>query len=906
MSKDILTGWLENSNGGYFTPKTFDTLVFMKAASDAQGKLVDLPTYFQEAIFDREIKIDLSHNNTCAFGSMEDGSWPGVTGILGTANGGTGNADGYIRTGAYPGSYIGRYATAEGQNTFAWGQSSHIEGGGGYGNAILGHEGLPEGLTKDSSNEDIIAGWRDFGFINDAGGFSLAKGTYSHVEGDGNLALGSASHAQGGDNIALGDYSTVGGYVNEANGDYSFAFGSYSRANGKRSFAFGYRAHANGENAFAIGEDNTANGKNSFAMGYDNIAHGENSFIIGKYAKTATDDNLAFAVGNGNGIGSRSNAFAIDWDGNAFVKTRLSAADITVTNGISASDIEVDNDLTIGNNITIGGTATIAKQLTVSSEGANITGDTSIDGGLTVSGLLTANALNVDTDLQVDGTANITGLLTAVSGINAQAASTFDDVVSIAGDLTAQSFVTIDQGLTVSGDANIGGTISNAIWDGQIINTAHGGTGNANGYIQTGALADSAIATRATIEGYQNIGSGQYSHVGGYRSQALGQSSLAHGDSVIAAGSPSIALGTNVIADGAWSIALGYNNRSDIYISGSGTSYTLYNKRKVPIIKTCQGRFDSSSARVDTTQTNYQTFIYQLNPGQTFIEYNALDSKMYLYSAYSSATMTFAGLVTTTSATSINLPSGYFMVASTRSGGNITVYQAAAFTPTIGSYILLSNRLKSSKITAAGTPCTVNSILSNTNLSYELGKYMQPNTTASYATAIGYANQATAQYALALGYNTQASGLRSMSANLATIASGENATSLGNYTIAAGKDSLVIGKYNVEDSEDAYAFIIGGGSSSNRSNIFTVDWDGSLSLEGNITFGDNGYIYNDTNALTINKASTTIAMNGVDTTITAGNLNLNCGALTLSPLNYGYQLPETGVEGQVFFLLLED
>ena len=129
MSKDILTGWLENSNDGYFTPKTFDTLVFVKAASDTQGKLVDLPTYFQEAIFDREIKIDLSHNNTCAFGSMEDGPWPGVTGILGTANGGTGNADGYIRTGAYPGSQIGSYATAEGYNTFAWGQGSHIEGG---------------------------------------------------------------------------------------------------------------------------------------------------------------------------------------------------------------------------------------------------------------------------------------------------------------------------------------------------------------------------------------------------------------------------------------------------------------------------------------------------------------------------------------------------------------------------------------------------------------------------------------------------------------------------------------------------------------------------------------------------------------------------------------------------------
>lgn len=308
MSSSILTNWLENSTGRYFAPKTFDTLVFMQSASQTQGKLVDLPTYFQEAVFNREIKIDLSHNNTCAFGSMEEGSWPGVTGILGTANGGTGNADGYIRTGAYPGSYIGTHATAEGNFTFAWGVSSHIEGGAGHGNSLTGHQGMPEGINQYSNNEEIIAGWRDFGITGDGGGFSLAKGMYSHVEGNGNLALGISSHAQGTSNIALGHSASVSGAWNEANGD----------------------------RAFAVGYSNIANGENSFVAGYENIAYGENSFIIGKCAKTTTDDNLVFVVGNGtNSINNKSNAFTVDWDGNAFISNNLSVGgSVTIAGNI--------------------------------------------------------------------------------------------------------------------------------------------------------------------------------------------------------------------------------------------------------------------------------------------------------------------------------------------------------------------------------------------------------------------------------------------------------------------------------------------------------------------------------------------------------------------------------------------
>lgn len=44
----------------------------------------------------------------------------------------------------------------------------------------------------------------------------------------------------------------------------------------------------------------------------------------------------------------------------------------------------------------------------------------------------------------------------------------------------------------------------------------------------------------------------------------------------------------------------------------------------------------------------------------------------------------------------------------------------------------------------------------------------------------------------------------------------------------------VLGKYNVEDSSSTYALVIGGGTStSNRKNIFTVDWNGGINTGSN-------------------------------------------------------------------------
>ena len=51
---------------------------------------------------------------------------------------------------------------------------------------------------------------------------------------------------------------------------------------------------------------------------------------------------------------------------------------------------------------------------------------------------------------------------------------------------------------------------------------------------------------------------------------------------------------------------------------------------------------------------------------------------------------------------------------------------------------------------------------------------------------------------------------------------------LGEELIGSGSRQTVIGKYNVEDTTGEYAFIVGNGSSSARSNALGVKWDGSI------------------------------------------------------------------------------
>lgn len=146
----------------------------------------------------------------------DDGKWVNG-GIIPTANGGTGNANGYIQKGQISTDSLGTRATAEGYLNSASGTNCHVEG---------------------SANS--------------------ATGQQAHVEGNNNSASGNNAHVEGVNNRAVGACSHVGGRDNEAGYSYQTVIGKYNRNASDSLFEVGNgtgTALANRSNAIAVKED---------------------------------------------------------------------------------------------------------------------------------------------------------------------------------------------------------------------------------------------------------------------------------------------------------------------------------------------------------------------------------------------------------------------------------------------------------------------------------------------------------------------------------------------------------------------------------------------------------------------------------------------------------------------------
>ena len=92
---------------------------------------------------------------------------------------------------------------------------------------------------------------------------------------------------------------------------------------------------------------------------------------------------------------------------------------------------------------------------------------------------------------------------------------------------------------------------------------------------------------------------------------------------------------------------------------------------------------------------------------------------------------------------------------------------------------------------------------------------------------------------LALGNRSIVGGTESDSIGRSSVAIGEEVKSLadasaafGMETVANGRGQFVVGTDNVIDTSDRYAFIVGNGDSSTRSNAFAVGWDGNARPSG--------------------------------------------------------------------------
>lgn len=159
-----------------------------------------------------------------ALSNKADKDLSNITGMIPITAGGTGNTDGYIRTGQKSGTTIGTAATCEGNSTTANGQYSHAEGGN-----------------------------------------TTAGGKCSHAEGYYPIASGNSSHAEGYSTNANGMYSHAAGYYTTSNycqtvvGSYNVATGAtiaYSTNSGYFIVGSGTGSSAKA-NCFRATESNT-------------------------------------------------------------------------------------------------------------------------------------------------------------------------------------------------------------------------------------------------------------------------------------------------------------------------------------------------------------------------------------------------------------------------------------------------------------------------------------------------------------------------------------------------------------------------------------------------------------------------------------------------------------------------
>lgn len=125
----------------------------------------------------------------------------------------------------------------------------------------------------------------------------------SAVQGKETVASGQASHAEGYQTTASGDNSHAEGYGTNASGFAAHAEGSHTVASNIYSHAEGIDTKATGPYSHAEGESTVASGTDQHVQGRRNIKD--------------ENDKYAHIVGNGNGK-KASNAYTLDWEGNAW------------------------------------------------------------------------------------------------------------------------------------------------------------------------------------------------------------------------------------------------------------------------------------------------------------------------------------------------------------------------------------------------------------------------------------------------------------------------------------------------------------------------------------------------------------------------------------------------------------
>lgn len=221
----------------------------------------------------------------------------------------------------------GNYSHAEGSNTIAEGISSHAEGSMTHTVGLHSHaEGYMTFANGDEAHSEGKSTRAEGDRSHAEGLQTWTQGTNSHAEGVYGIAWGYASHIEGGssrDDIenlinvaqtAEGATSPEVVLIEEFNTNYfSMAHGSYSHIEGCSNLGLGFASHTEGLN-------NINKGYGCHVEGYHNIGNSQYGHVSGKYNDPGSKDQFAVIVGNGSSDAKRKNIHTLDWNGNAWFK----------------------------------------------------------------------------------------------------------------------------------------------------------------------------------------------------------------------------------------------------------------------------------------------------------------------------------------------------------------------------------------------------------------------------------------------------------------------------------------------------------------------------------------------------------------------------------------------------------
>lgn len=234
-----------------------------------------------------------------------------------------------------------RYLRRDGTNlTYGTGSSALIPGG----SIALGDSSIAYGSTTEPS---IAIGEGAKSYVSNYTGLYNLK--------HGGIAIG--NHARAGDGPGADGGGIAIGSMSYSN-DGAIAIGRGTIAGGTRSIAMGEDTRAYGYPSIAIGNNNITGGNGSALFGHWLHNNGAGTTVVGFNNLVRTEvsqtvyqpDGYAFIVGNG--VTARSDAFTIQWDGDAWLQ----------------GNFATDKGLTVAEGASIGGNATVEGDISVDGE----------------------------------------------------------------------------------------------------------------------------------------------------------------------------------------------------------------------------------------------------------------------------------------------------------------------------------------------------------------------------------------------------------------------------------------------------------------------------------------------------------------------------------------------------------